>query len=112
MVCAQSEQYRAAHAEFAAATEALRIAHRSHEHIARATMQFAQICDAVGRQCDDATPEEIAHIVYSVQHLWDCYRARARRSKVELRHALAAQCRAATRLEAPGCRRRGGDQSS
>jgi hypothetical protein len=108
MVCGQSdEQYRGAQAEFASATEALRAIRQSHEHIARTTMQFAQICDAVGRRCDGATPEDIAHIVYGVQHLWDCYRSRERESSVELRHALAAQHRAATRLEATQCRIRG-----
>lgn len=108
MVCGQSyQQYRAAQAEFASATEALRAIRQSHEHIARTTMQFAQICDAIGRRCDSATPEDIAHIVYGVQHLWDCYRSRERRSSDELRRALAAQHCAVTQLEAAQCRIRG-----
>jgi hypothetical protein len=105
MVCGQSEQqYRAAQAEFASATEALRAVRQSHEQIARTTMQFTQICDAIGRRCDGATPEDIAHVVYGVQRLWDCYRSREQGSRVDLRRALAAQHRAAARLEATQCR--------
>ena len=110
MVCRQSEQqYRTAQAEFASTTEALRAVRQSHEHIARTTMQFAQICDAVGRRCDGATPEETAHIVYGVQRLWACYRSRERGGKVELRRALAAQHRTAIRLEATQCRVQGNE---
>jgi hypothetical protein len=108
MVCGQSEQqYRAAQAEFASATEALRAVRQSHEQIARTTMQFTQICDAIGRRCDGATPEDIAHVVYGVQRLWDCYRSREWESRAELRRALATQHRTLAQLDAARCRIRG-----
>ncbi len=85
MKSGQSEQQcRVAESEFAAAA-ALRAVYQAHEHVACTAIQFARICDIIGHRYDGATPEEIAHIVYGVQRLWDCYHLRERESGVELR---------------------------